>query len=368
MKIEKINYVFLTAGFGLVVFIGTLISYGSLGLDHYINNEFVLAIPILFIAALHDGKSICIFSKKKAWCLLMFVAIASEIINDRIHVLNLYSMLFFVLVAIRLREQTYRIMLCATIVAQFVFFYLYGLESFFNSYALTTAVSGIEILLLLYNTQRCRLWHYLVIFLAFFVVLFTMESRTALLAFAIGSFVLILGSIKRMKKNKYITLCMLVLLGLVLLWKYYDLLYGLFFNKWNNLGYGTIDITSGRFTMWKDIVLNQKSLLGHSESFISEKYAHQDLHNVFIQVLGKYGLICFFVFIIWFFDLVGRVVKLSAKYRLMFLSFFSFYFVAGIAENVLFLDCKVFMITFCFYVNLAWLYKESDQERNAKIS
>lgn len=370
MKIEKkkISTNILVLFIGFIICLGTLISYGSLGLDYYVKNEFVLSIPILLLLVVRDGENIFIVSKKYFWCLLIFVALISEIINDRIHVVNLCSILLFVLIASRLKEQTYKILISATIIAQFVFFYLYGLEGYFNSYALTTAITGIEIMLLLYISQKIKLWQLLTIFLVFFVVLFVMESRTSLLAFTVGSTILILGSINRMKKKRYIALCALIILGLVFLWKYYDMIYGLFFNKWTNLGYSTVDISSGRFTMWRDIILNQKSLFGHSENFIYDRYAHQDLHNIFVQVLGKYGLVCFIFFFIWFLDFIRRLVNLSSTYRLIFLSFFLFYFVAGITENVLFLDCKVFMITFSFCVNLAWFYKISDQEKCRNIS
>lgn len=369
MKIEKekINIFILMCFTGLVICLGTFISYGSLGLDNYLKNEFVLSIPILLLMVLRDGESIFIVSKKYVWCLLIFAALASEIINGRIHIINLCSMLLFVLSAARLREQTYKILIGAIIIAQFIFFYFYRLEGYFNSYALTTAIAGIEIMLMLFISQRSRLWQLLTVFLVYFLVLFVMASRTSLLAFAVGGVILILGSINQMEKNRYFTLCAVVILGLVFLWKYYDLIYELFFNKWINLGYSTVDISSGRFTMWRDVVLNQKSLFGHGDNFAFDKYGHQDLHNIFIQVLGKYGIVCFLTFVIWLLDFVKKLVKLSNSYRLMFLSFFLFYFIAGMTENVLFLDCKVFMIAFCFCVNLAWFYKISDLEKSESL-
>lgn len=369
MKIEKqkLSIIILMLFTGFVICLGTFISYGSLGLDYYIKNEFVLSIPILLFMLLRDGESLFIVSKKHAWSILLFSAIASEIINGRIHIINLCAMLLFVLAAVRFKEQTYKILIGATIIAQFIFFYFYGLEGYFNSYALTTAMIGIEIMLMLFVSQRSRLWQLLAVYLMFVVVLFVMASRTSLLAFAVGGAFLILGSINQMGRNRYIALCAVVVLGLVFLWKYYDLIYGLFFNKWTNLGYSTVDISSGRFTMWRDVVLNQKTLFGHGENFVYDKYAHQDLHNIFIQVFGKYGVVCFAAFIIWFIDFIRRLVKLSNTYRLMFMSFFLFYFIAGMTENVLFLDCKVFMITFCFCVNLAWFYKISDQEKSESL-
>ena len=263
MKIEKqkLSIIILMLFTGLVICLGTFISYGSLGLDYYIKNEFVLSIPILLYMLLRDGKSLFIVSKKHTWSILLFSAIASEIINGRIHIINLCAMLLFVLAGVRFKEQTYKILIGATIIAQFIFFYFYGLEGYFNSYALTTAMVGIEIILMLFVSQRSRLWQLLAVYLMFFVVLFVMASRTSLLAFAVGGAFLILGSIKQMGRNKYIALCAVVVLGLVFLWKYYDLIYGLFFNKWTSLGYSTVDISSGRFTMWRDVVLNQKSFV-----------------------------------------------------------------------------------------------------------
>lgn len=356
------NFIFILCS-GLIICFGTLISYGSLGLDYYVKNEFILSIFILILIAIRDRVSLFIISKKNAWCILMLFALLSEIINGRIHVINLLSLTFFVLAAVRLTEHSYKVLISAVIIAQFIFFYLYRLESYFNSYALTTAMIGIEIMLLFYISKKSKLWQLVCVFLLFFVILFAMASRTSLLAFSIGGIILVLGSIKNMKTNRLIALCGVVVFGGFFLWKYYDVIYNLFFNKWTNLGYSSDDVSSGRFAMWKDVIFNQRTLLGHTENFINDKYSHQDLHNIFVQVLGKYGTLCFISFCAWFVDFIKRIAKLSSTYRLIFLSFFSFYFVAGMTENVLFLDCKVFMIVFCFSINLAWLYKVSDQEK-----
>lgn len=365
MEIKK-NYmskvIFLLA-LSLIICFGTLISYGSLGLDRYIKNEFILSIIILILMVLYDRVNPWVINKKSIWILLMVFALLSEVINRRNHAINLISITFFVLAAVKLKEQSYKILIGAAIIAQLIFFYRYRLESYFNSYALATAITGIEIMLLLYMSKKRKLWHLISVYLMFFVILFVMASRTSLLAFSIGSAILILGYIRRMKTNKYIALCSVFVLGIFFLWKYYDLILNLFFYKWKNLGYSSTDLSSGRFGMWKDVILHQMSLMGHEENFIMDKYSHQDLHNIFVQVLGKYGVLCFIIFVVWLVDLIKRVINLSSTYRLLFMSFFSFYFVAGMAENVLFLDCKVFIIAFCFSINLAWLYKVSDDEK-----
>lgn len=372
MKIENksinIGKVIFLLILSMIIFLGTLISYGSLELDKYIKNGFILSITILVLVLFYDQTRLLIIKKERIWILLMFFAVLSEIINGRSHIINLMSVTFFVLIAIKLKEQSYKILVEATIIAQFMFFYIYGFQSYFNSYALTTALTGIEIMTLLFVSDKRKLWQLMSVYLSFFVLLFAMESRTSLLAFSIGGAVLILGDISKMNNNKYIAKCAIIFFGIFFLWKYNDLIYNFFFNKWSNLGYKSTDLTSGRFDMWKDVILHQRSLMGHGENFIMDKYSHQDLHNIFIQVLGKYGEICLVVFMVWFVDLIRKIINLSSTYRFLFLSFFLFYFVAGMTENVLFLDCKVFMIVFCFLVNLAWLYKVSyDEKYKTKI-
>ena len=365
MKITKNNILdfVLVICIGLIVCLGTLVSYGSLGLDYYIKNEFILSILILVMVAFRDRISLFTISKKGFLLALMFFALLSEIINGRSHVINLLLMAFFILTAIRLSEQSYKILIAASIVAQLIFFFQYKLEGYFNSYALTTALIGIEMMLLLYISGKKRLYLFIAIYLLFFGVLFLMASRTSLLAFMISGGLLILGFIGKMERNKYITLLLIIVLVIFFAWKYYDSIYNLFINKWTNLGYSTDDLSSGRFAMWKDVIFNQESILGHSENFINDKYLHEDLHNIFVQVLGKYGILCFAFFVVWFIDLIKRIISLSVIYKVYFVSFFSFYFISGMTENVLFLDCKVFMIVYCFCVNLAWVYKVSDWEK-----
>lgn len=358
---ELINLILIFFSMCMIVF-ATLVSYGSYGLDYYIKNEFFIALVIILLYAFHDHAIFQSINSRQIWVILLFFAAVSDLINGRNRILNLLSMFLLFNIIYSLTEKTIKSMLFSIVLAEIVFTVQYRITSYFNSYALATAIMGLIIMLLIYVYNTDLFWRNITVYGLIFIILFVMASRTSLVAFAVSGMIILISSIKGKQTNKEISivLCFFIFVVIVLLFS--DKIHGLLFDKWGNLGYQSNDLSAGRFRMWQSIITKDITLFGHSIDFIMKTYNHEDAHNIFIQVVCKYGILTFIVFILWFIDIIRRIMKVSYKYRIVFSSIFSFYFIAGMTENVLFLDCKSFIITYCFCVSLAWLYKISDIE------
>lgn len=358
---ELIHLILVFFSMCMIVF-ATLVSYGSYGLDFYIKNEFSITLVIILLCAFHDRVQFQKIDSRKIWVILLLFAAISDLMNGRNRILNLLSMFLFFHITYGLTEKTIKSMLFSIILAEIVFTVQYRITSFFNSYALATAIMGLVIMLLIYIHNTDLLWRNIVVFGLVFILLFVMASRTSLIAFAVGGMIILISSIKGKQTNKEISIAFSILILVTLVLLFSDKIHGLLFDKWGNLGYQSNDFSAGRLRMWQSIITKDITFFGHGIDFVMKTYNHEDAHNVFIQVICKYGILTFIVFVLWFIDIIRRIMKVSYKYRIVFSSIFSFYFIAGITENVLFLDCKSYIITYCFCVSLAWLYKISDME------
>lgn len=363
MKI-RINplYSIMVLVIGCCVYIATLTSYGYLGLQEHIHNEFIFASLIMLICIfLYKVKVINFYGCGVYFC-LVFVALVSELINGRSHLLNLCLMLLATPILMSFPNQCFRFLIGTCFVAQCLFFAQLGMQKFFNSYAMTTALCALECLLFVTLIRGQKLWMQLTVYFLSIALLLALGSRTALLAYAVAGLLLILGSLTHLKRNRFLAIVAFSAICIVLLWLYFDKLYEFLFSKWEIEGYSSEDQSSGRFKMWESVLKNHVSSWGHRDNFVFETYKHEDVHNIFVQVIVKYGIVTAAMFLFWCIDLIRRIIKLSGKSRIYFATVFSFFLLSGMFENVLFLDCKVFLITFVFIVNLAWLYKVSSKK------
>lgn len=360
MKI-KINplYSIMVLLIGVCIYVATLTSYGYLGLQNYFTNEFVFAFAIVLLCMiLYQVRTLCVSGCLLYYCLIL-IALVSELINGRSHTLNLFVMLVCMPLLIVLPHKCFRLLIYACLVAQCLFFVQLGNTNYFNSYAMTAALFALEILSFMALEGSWKLWKLLGLYFLSIALLLVLGSRAALLAYAAAGFLLIISSLHHLKKNRLFALIVIAVVFAVALWTYFDELHNFLFSKWAIEGIESTDITSGRLEMWEQVLENHITLWGHKETFVMDTFYHEDTHNIFIQMIVKYGMSAVVVFLLWCVDLIRRIRNISGKAKIYFIVVFSFYLFTGMFENVLFLDCKVFLITFIFIVNLAWLYKVS---------
>lgn len=348
---------------GVCIYVATLTSYGYLGLQNYFTNEFVFAFAIVLLCMmLYRVKTLSVSGYLLYYCLIL-LALVSELINGRSHVLNLFVMILCMPMLIVLPHKCFRFLIGACLIAQCLFFVQLGSTNYFNSYAMTAALFALEILLIIALGRNWKLWRLLVLYFLGIALLLVLGSRTALVAYAVAGFLLIVSSLHHLKKNRLFALIVVAVVFTGALWTYFDELHNFLFSKWAIEGVISTDITSGRLEMWESVLQNHITWWGHKETFVMDTFRHEDTHSILIQMIAKYGMATVMIFLLWCVDLIRRIRNISGKAKVYFTIVFSFYLLAGMFENVLFVDCKVFLITFIFIVNLAWLYKISGPTR-----
>lgn len=111
--------------------------------------------------------------------------------------------------------------------------------------------------------------------------------------------------------------------------------------KWNGA-----DISSGRFRIWKGTVTDGLTLFGNGKDYFLLNFNKGDSHNIFIEVLGKYGVPALFLFVCFSFSLFKKALIKKDREAVIFLLA---YYMLGMFENILIFNTRMIAPTIVFY-------------------
>jgi hypothetical protein len=188
----------------------------------------------------------------------------------------------------------------------------------------------------------------------FLILIFINGSRAGLLSFLIVLIYIFFKSIKeanmKLKGVKILIIQLTLTIILIPYMLYYNEIFNLLFNKWD----GISDVSSGREIIWLETI-EQASWIGYGENYYYQYFYIGDAHNIFIQVLGQYGVITLCMFLIIILYLISLLIKInSTNYNMIFISYLSL----GLFENVLFIDFRFGTITFIMWYFIGLLLNE----------
>lgn len=163
------------------------------------------------------------------------------------------------------------------------------------------------------------------------------------------------------KKSSWpVKLTVLIALLLIFIVRFRDKLSLVLFNKWSSRGYEGVSILTGRGYIWVNELKNDWTWLGNGESYFDSIYHHNDAHNIFIQVLGRYGTIVLILFIVFAASLIIWSFKMKNDSKMYILPIVVAYFITGLFENVLFIDCKMYIPSILILIIAATLINDKN--------
>lgn len=222
-----------------------------------------------------------------------------------------------------------------------------------NTLAILIWVSGLSLLILLLEKNMKDKYIYLSMMIIS-ILLFVTRSRATLISFLFISLFLVIITTLRKKNNSYLSLALKILTYIALLiivYFFYDNILDLIFNKKENTSY---DLTSGRSYMWEYTIQTGITMFGNGENYFEYMYSISDAHNIFIQILGSYGLISLILFIIITLYIIIKSISLY-KESFTFIIFFLAFYILGIAENLFFIDSRMIHVNMMFFFYLGYL-------------
>ncbi|MFS1511129.1 O-antigen ligase family protein [Chengkuizengella sp. SCS-71B] len=337
----------------VIIFFGNLVSFSSFRLNEFVTDRYLLVFVLLILLFSYiRWRSPYNLQFLVIWFLFIISILFSKIINEEYNLIDIFVLMVFVPWLFRI-ERRYLYLLCwSTTIAFIPFIFEYGVNGF-NSYGITTALIGINTAILLYLSNRQNSFRISVLILITTVLLIYLRSRTALISFLIGGFVLIYFSINKIKSKKKFFYYILFSTSIILFCYFYlDAISNLIFNKWQ---VSEEDITTGRAEIWTYLFSNDISIFGKGSSYFWNTFEHMDAHNIFMQLLGRYGLVSMVLFLVLVLYILKLIIQVNAKERIAFLAFFGVYFALGMFENTLFVDIKTFSISLLFIIYIAML-------------
>ena len=370
MKVEIRNIYIILISAILSVF-GTLAARGS-NLVSIIPIPYIYAVIMIVLIIVFYEKPFVIPYNKKFLVLVCICAGSAFVNSDKEMIISCICMLIIFSYLLKAPDNLRIYLLIGTALGQFVFLFRYGLTDSWNGNSVCMTFAFIMLISILsYMTNISDFILMIIIFIAGAIVII-MSSRTSMIAFFISVICLL---IIRYRKTKSwpVKLTVLLTVLLVLIIRFRDRLSLVWVDKWSNRGYEGTSVLTGREDIWIGELKNDWTIWGNGKNYFNSIYHHNDAHNIFIQVLGRYGTLALIVFIIFSFSILVMAFKLKSDSKMYVLPTVIAYFIMGMFENVLFVDCKMYIPSMMFLTVVAKLIcdkhltEEDVKKGNAKM-
>ena len=352
--------------------LGNLYSYSATSLPEAWTRYHSLMILLILLGITINLRSLCFLSKEySVFRLLIYITCISVVVNETgifAHSLSgeamfqIISLLLAALILPKLQTEDIQNAIIGIVASQILFAVYYGLSANagWNTLANSSAASFISIIIILTNKYKAPKWiHYFVSFLAILVLVIS-GSRTALLAFLVS---IAYYELKVMSSETNASVKRFILFGALIVAIFFlqDYISNFFVHKWSSNSTLRDQLFAGeRFKMWS-LELQNIKLLGKENNYFWSQYLHADTHNIFIQVLSRYGLVALLIFLTFSVRLMKDALCLrKSSYSTEATVFIIYYFITGLFENVLFLDMKMF--TPCSLILLFYALLEKRKE------
>ena len=321
--------------------LGTLSSRGT-NVFSITRVSYLFGIPFLLPFIVEYGKSNRNILSSTMVLLLIVCSVAS-IVNDDAGVYNCMLLLVLFRFFRHLTDRSVCMLLFCISLSQFIFIGAYGFSDTFNGHAVCTAMSYITIISIIsynYNNKLFLVW---ILFVVGFFTLYLIDSRTSLVGYTIGSLI-ILRNAALCKYGKIpMKYYFIIVLLLGCAYYYQDSISQKLFNKWESQGYENVSTFTGRELIWSQELTSDWTLFGHGDDYVMKVYGHHDAHNIFVQTLSRFGSIAFVLLFFISIYAIHLFRRIDIDRKNLFLPIFITYLIIGLAENVSFLDCKMFI-------------------------
>lgn len=353
--------------------LGNLYSYSATSLPEVWTRYHSLMILLILLGATINLRSICFLSKEySVFRLLIYITCISVVVNETgifTHslsgeaVFQIISLLLAALILPKLQTEDIQNAIIGIVASQILFAVYYGLSANagWNTLANSSAASFISVIIIMTNKYKAPKWtHYFVSFLAMLVLVIS-GSRTALLAFLVS---IAYFELKQMSSENNASVKRFILFGALIVAIFFlqDYISNFFVHKWSSTSTLRDQLFAGeRFKMWS-LELQNIKLLGKENNYFWSHYLHADTHNIFIQVLSRYGLVTLLLFLTFSVRLMKDAFCLrKSSYSTEATVFIIYYFITGLFENILFLDMKMFTPCSLFLLFYALLEKRKEE-------
>lgn len=364
-KIKVLNLILLIISCLMILF-SNLIALNAFKLNEkIINKNIVIMLFCIIVVVIKNLKSEKIQSSKIfiiIWISLMTSVIISKIINNdkdifNIVILVIISPFFF----IKNSYNTEKYVFWGSVINLIPLLCILKSGNTISLIIVITAIVFIN-MNLQKITEKNNYILYTIIVGIFCAILYVTKSRTSLITFITISmvdyiYIMLKGKLNIKKIIKSILIIMFILIITITL---YDTLQTYFFNKYSA---SQQDMTSGRTAIWKKILSDKINAFGNGSNYIEYRTGLKDAHNIFIQILGCYGLIPLLIYLVMMVYIIIKILKKDM--RMEFINFYLAYFMIGMFENILILDTRlvVYNVLFLVYTGML-LRKDMKIEKN----
>lgn len=303
------------------------------------------------------------FPYNKSFSVMMVAFLVSSFFNSDPAVWSSVLLIVLIPCFMKMSDEILFSIMFGTALGQLVFLFRYGLTDSWNGNSVCTAIALIVIICIICKQYKPPFWMLVLISFISEMILIIMASRTSIIAFSLGvAYVLIVEGKKA--NGKWSSRLTILLVGVCLAaYKYRDMLFQLFLNKWENRGYSGASLLTGRGDIWLSELKYDWTVFGHGEGYFNSVYHHNDAHNIFIQVLGRYGSIALFLFIIFMIMVCVRMIRNRNEYSIVIIPVVLSYLCAGMFENTLFIDCKMYIPAIEFLLAISILLRPKEGNR-----
>ena len=288
-----------------VVFLANLIALEGFYLHKIVSNRYlVVLILYVFIMIMFKKQKIKNLEKNIQKSTILFLIIwgglfvsifISKIINKGSNIIDVLLMLsivpFFFFIKNSYNIEKHLNLACIINLIPLLFILKGG-----NALSLLITIIGITVINITIRkiAEKGYIFSYIIIVAFFLLLIIVTKCRTCIISFLLISGI---NYIYLLTQNKfYIKKIIASILILVCLIVTGNTMKNILFNKY---GSSYVDITTGRAKIWENVIKDDIKLFGNEDNYFMKTTNKGDAHNVYTQILGHYGIIPLFLYLIY---------------------------------------------------------------------
>ncbi|TDM03371.1 oligosaccharide repeat unit polymerase [Macrococcus hajekii] len=185
-------------------------------------------------------------------------------------------------------------------------------------------------------------------------------SRTTLLSFVIFISFYFIYFLRKRRLTYFnfllniIFLIFLVIFSIPIVNKFIELI----FHKRSNTGNNFL---ADRQIFWEGTIKYGIKAWGNGKDFFVEYFSIGDSHNLFIEILGIYGMIPLILFIIFLFNIARSIFVQSSFLNYKAFYFFSYFFLTSLTENLFFIYNRLIVYHFIFLIFVSYIINRQNK-------
>ena len=364
MKKIKLKDLLLFLVCAITIIFSNMVASNMFGLNQkIINKNIIIVFFCIFVEVINNFK--CEERQKNygfkfLWISFLISVIISKIINKDTDILNIFYLI--IVTPMFFNKKSYNVNRYIPIACSFALLPLIFFIKSNNTTGLILTIIDIVVLNYLID-KLSKKNNYIILIMTIVIfgsLILITRSRTGLLTFIIINiinyfYIIANGKLTLKKLIKGLTgiIIMCIFISLIS-----NMIYGRIFNKYIA---SNTDLSSGRTKIWKSILSQNLTMFGNGEKYILETTGIKDAHNNYIQIIGHYGLVPLYIYILLTVSIFIRLLK--KKNNIKLINFFFAYFLIGMFENVLITDTRFITFNILFYIYIGELLYNNQKEK-----